>query len=68
MFPKPCLSLKRSNTIGKRLVRAKLKDVTDPPKSTEKMAIHSTPDLTGNSGGCATPAANAASPCLEKSL
>lgn len=53
--PKPCLSLKKSNTIGKRLVRAKLKYATDPPKSKEKILIHTTPDLSGNSGGCGTP-------------
>ncbi len=52
---KPCLSLKRSNTIGKKLVRAKLKNANDPPQSKDKITIYTTPELTGNSGGCGTP-------------
>ena len=53
--PRPCLSLKRSQSINKKLVRAKLKNCENPPSSTDPLPIYTTPDLSGYSGGCGTP-------------
>ena len=53
--PKPCLSLKKSKCLGKQLVRAKLKQCKDPPKSSEQVIITTTPNLSGHSAGCAIP-------------
>ncbi len=54
-IPKPCLSLKKSKSIGKTLVKAKLKEYNDPPESTEPVIITTTPNMNGHSAGCATP-------------
>ncbi len=54
-IPKPCLSLKKTKNIRKKLVRAKVKHVEDPPQSKEPIAIPTTPNLDGCSAGCATP-------------
>jgi len=50
--PVPCLSLKKTKSLGKHLVRAKLKNVTDPPKSTDSITIPMTANLDGHSAGC----------------
>ena len=55
LIPKPCLSLRKTKTIGKTIVRAKLANVKDPPISTTKVKIPITPSIEGNSAGCATP-------------
>ncbi len=52
--PKPCLSLKRTKNLGQMLVRAKLKDVIDPPMSTEAITINRSPYLDGRSAMCGT--------------
>jgi len=54
-IPKPCVSLKKGKTLGKTLVRAKLKTTNNPPKYEGEIALSSTPNLGGHSAGCATP-------------
>ena len=54
-IPRPCLSLKKTKCIGKSLVRAKLKNCNDPPRSTDPVTIYTTPNLSGHSAGCAIP-------------
>ena len=54
--PKPCLSLRKTNDLGKVLVRAKLKGMQDPPKSTDPIIITITPNLDGRSAACGQPA------------
>ena len=51
-IPKPCLSLKKSKTLGKSLVRAKLKKQPDLPISTDRIIITTTPNLNGHSASC----------------
>ena len=51
-IPAPCLSLKKSKTLSKKLVRAKLKNVDDPIQSMEPITIPVTPNLEGHSAGC----------------
>ncbi len=46
-IPKPCLSL--------HLVRAKIKNCTEPVKSTKLITIPITPDMNGHSAGCNNP-------------
>ncbi len=53
--PKPCLSLTKTKNIAKHLVRAKLKDCTDPQQSTDPIRIPLTANLDGHSAGCAIP-------------
>jgi len=53
--PKPCLSLRKTSNLSKTLVRAKLKQAKDPPTSDLPVRIQATPNLTGQSAGCATP-------------
>jgi len=53
--PKPCLSLKRTKNLANRIVRAKLKETTDPPQSTETIRIYMAPHLDGRSAMCGTP-------------
>ena len=53
--PNPCLSLSRRDNIAKRLVRAKLKECPDPPKSTNPMTIKITKPGSGNSMPCGNP-------------
>ncbi len=50
--PKPCLSLKRKRNLRQHLVRAKLKDCSEPPKSDTPITIAITADLKGHSAGC----------------
>ena len=50
--PKPCLSLRKTKDLGKTLVRAKLKGMGDPPKSTDPIIIRITPNLDGRSVPC----------------
>ena len=45
--PRPCLSLRKTQTLGKTLVRAKLKNMEEPPQSMTPIVIPTTPD-TGN--------------------
>ncbi len=52
---KPCLSLRKTNNLRKSLVRAKLRNCSDPPQLNDTMYIPVTQDLLGNSAGCATP-------------
>ena len=54
--PKPCLSLKKTNDLGKSLVRAKLKGMGNPSKSTSSVIIKITPNLDGRSVPCRHPA------------
>ena len=53
--PNPCLSLSRTDNIAKRLVRAKLKECPDPPKSNNPMTIKITKPRSGNSMPCGNP-------------
>ena len=53
--PKPCLSLKKTKDLGKTLVRAKLREMEDPPKSTNPIIIRITPNLDGRSAPCGYP-------------
>ncbi len=50
--PTPCLSLKKQKTIGKTLVKAKLKNKTSPVKATTAITLTTTPNFDGHSGGC----------------
>ena len=52
--PTPCLSMKIPKNLGKVLVRAKLKNCTDPPKLETPINITITPILDGCSAGCGT--------------
>ena len=54
--PKPCLSLRKTKDLGKILVRAKLKGILDPLKSTDSITIRITPNLNGCSAACGYPA------------
>ncbi len=54
-IPTPCLSMKKTKTLSNRLVRAKLRNCNDPPRSKDPMIIQNTPNLNGHSAGCATP-------------
>lgn len=51
--PKPCLSLRRKKNLANHLVRAKLPGADTPPLSTDTITIRATPNMTGNSAGCA---------------
>ena len=51
-IPKTCLSLKKTKTIGRTIVRAKLKNQQTPTKSTTPISIATTPNLDGHSAGC----------------
>jgi len=53
-IPKPCLSLRKMKNLGHSLVRAKLRNINDPPESTEDITIHRTPYLEGRSAMCGT--------------
>ena len=53
--PKPCLSLKKTKDLGKTLIRAKLREMEDPPKSTNPIIIRITPNLDGRSAPCGYP-------------
>ena len=53
--PKPCLSLRKTKNLRQYLVRAKLKNCTDPTPLNDTIHIPITQDLQGNSAGCATP-------------
>ncbi len=50
--PKPCLSLKRKKNLKQFLVRAKLKNQTEPIQSSKPMTIPITADFNGHSAGC----------------
>jgi len=51
-IPKPCLSFKKARNISHSLVRGKLSNVKDPPKSTETINIYRSPYLEGRSAMC----------------
>lgn len=53
--PKPCLSLQKTRNLSSIIVRAKLEQAEDPPKSDQPITIPITPDLNGQSAGCAIP-------------
>ncbi len=53
--PKPCLSLRKTKNLKQFIVRAKLNNCSDPPKSNDNVCIPITQHLQGNSAGCATP-------------
>ena len=50
--PNPCLSLSKTDNIAKALVRAKLKQYPNPPKSTNPITIKVTKPETNNSIPC----------------
>ena len=50
--PIPCVSLKKNKTLGKTLVRAKLKEQSVPEQCTTPIIIPMTPNLEGHSAGC----------------
>ena len=52
--PRPCLSLTKPKNFRNILVRAKIRQSTDPPVSDKAITIPVTPILDGNSAGCAT--------------
>ena len=51
----PCVSLKNQPNIKKRLVRARLSNVQDPPKSNTVVKLPMTPILLGQYAGCGMP-------------
>ena len=51
-IPIPSLSLKKSMTLSKKFVKAKLKNVHDPIQSMEPITIPVTPNLEGHLAGC----------------
>ena len=53
--PNPCLSLKKTRSLGQILVRARLKDTNRPIISMDKITIPWTPILEGRSAKCGTP-------------
>ena len=55
MVPNPCLCLSKSDNLAKKLVRAKLNQCQDPPKSTSPITINVTKPNQGNSMPCDTP-------------
>jgi hypothetical protein len=55
LIPTACLSLKKTKNLSKILVKAKLKNCQDPPKSNNKISIPVTPNMEGHSASCATP-------------
>ncbi len=54
-IPKACLSMKIPKNLSKLLVRAKLKNCTNPPVSMTPVIIPITPSLDGSSAGCGLP-------------
>ncbi len=50
--PKPCLSLKKTRTLGNTLVRAKVKGQPKLPITQEEIVITTTPSLGGHSACC----------------
>ena len=53
--PIPCLSMKKTNNLATKLVRAKLKQYPDPPKSESPITIEFTKLPEGNSMPCCNP-------------
>ena len=51
-IPNPCLSLSKTDNLAKALVRAKLKQYPDPPKSTTPITIQISKPGKGNSMPC----------------
>ena len=50
--PKPCVGFKRAKNLANRLVRAKLRNTTDLPKSSTVIRLYRTPNLEGRSAMC----------------
>ncbi len=50
--PRPCLSLKKTKTLGNTLVRAKVKGQPKLPETTQEIVITTTPNLEGQSACC----------------
>ena len=53
--PNPCLCLSKTDNLAKKLVRAKLKQYPNPPRSTSPISIKATKPNTSNSIPCNSP-------------
>lgn len=52
--PKPCVGFRKTRNLARTLVRARLRNVVDPPKSTTEITLYRSPNLEGRSARCGT--------------